>query len=305
MFKKVLLIPIIACGTLVLVGCDNSGSSKVTKTYEIADNFSNFQIDLGVSDFEIKVSEDESKKVVYEDTKHLTHSVEVKDDALVIKETDTRKWYDFEFNLNVSVKVYLPSAEYNALSFRGSTGNVNIPHDYSFNSASLKLSTGNINFSANVAEYTNIEVSTGHVKVSDVTTKGLTLKTSTGNINVTNVAVIEDIKCNVSTGNVSFTDVTGENLSIEGTTGNVTLTNTVINKHMELKTSTGNIKLVDSDAETLNIKTTTGDVKGTLLTDHHFIVKSDTGKVKYPEEAEGVICRIETNTGDVDIQIKH
>ena len=84
----------------------------------------------------------------------------------------------------------------------------------------------------------------------------------------------------------------------------MTLTDTIVANHIEIKTNTGDVRFDDADAETLSVKTDTGDVKGTLLTSKIFYAKSDTGKINVPKSTSGGICEIETDTGNISIQIK-
>ena len=47
-----------------------------------------------------------------------------------------------------------------------------------------------------------------------------------------------------------------------------------------------------------------GDIEGTLLTDKIFMAESDIGEVDVPKTTSGGRCEINTNTGDIDIEIK-
>ena len=58
------------------------------------------------------------------------------------------------------------------------------------------------------------------------------------------------------------------------------------------------------DAKNIYVSVTTGDVKGTILTDKIFNVKSSTGKVNVPDTYNGGICKISTTTGDIIISYK-
>ena len=150
-------------------------------------------------------------------------------------------------------------------------------------------------------ETAKYQVSTGDIKFSSMTAKNLELKTTTGHITLDNVNVAEKITCNLDTGKAQYNNVKCENLSHKSSTGKAIFTNAIVNEHLEINTSTGDVKFTDSDAKTLYIKTSTGDVKGNLLTAHHFVVTSDTGKPNYPKYSEGGICEIITDTGDIDI----
>lgn len=313
--KPVILIPIIigsvlliAGGTVLAIGIASSkGNEKETNTYELTEDFKNITTNLGVTDLEFVPTTDGSKKVVCQETKKYHHKVSVANDELTITSNDARRWYEtwFSFNLtNLKVTVYLPAGEFNNLKIEDSTGNVNIPHDYSFNNVNLKVSTGDVKFAANVAEYAEFNSSTGDFNINEMSTKNLKVKASTGKINLNKVTVAETITASASTGNIHFTDTKANKLDVNTSTGSITFTDTVVADHINAKASTGNVRFEDSDADTLTIQTSTGDVKGTLLTSKIFSAKSDTGKIDVPTSTTGGLCEIKTDTGDIKITIK-
>ena len=56
------------------------------------------------------------------------------------------------------------------------------------------------------------------------------------------------------------------------------------------------------DGGDISIKTTTGSVKGSILSEKQFLVKSTSGKIDVPSTS-GPICKIETTTGAIKIII--
>lgn len=313
--KPAVFIPIIIGSLLLTAGAvvfgiglasASKNTTKVTTPYELEETITGFDIDLDTSNLEFKVSTDDSKKVICNENKKNHHEVKVVDSVLTIKQIDERKWHEklFDFSFNyMKVEVYLPSSLYNSLSIHSSTGDIVIPHDYSFNSVDIKLNTGNVSFKSNVATSINIEASTGDITISDLNTNQLTINTSTGDITANNVAVVDKAIFKASTGKIRLNNLTAANLDVNTSTGDVTLTNTVILNHINIHCSTGDVKLEDSDAKTLNIETSTGDITGTLLTEKRFFAHSHTGKVDVPE-TDGERCDINTDTGKIIIKIR-
>lgn len=278
-----------------------------TKTYDIEEVFTNFEFDVDISDVEFKVSEDGKTKVEVKETEDYAHIVKVEDGTLKVKQQDDRKWYNrvFVFNLgSMKVTVYMPAGAYGDLNVDASTGYIRIPHDFSFNSINLDLSTGDMYISSNVVNTLKIKASTGDANLSDMTAKNIDLHASTGKANFSNVQVEETIKVDLSTGKTIFENVTAKNYVHESSTGKVNLKNVIIAEEMDLETSTGAITFEDCDAARITIKTDTGDVRGTLLTAKIFSVRTDTGKFDVPTSTEGGLCKIDTDTGNVSIQIK-
>ncbi len=314
--KKVILIPIIIGSVLlvtgsVLFGVAIANSAKTakreTKEYVASEAFTNLDLNLSISDLEFKVSEDDSKKLVYDETEVDKYEIGISDNTLKVKFIDERKWYERAFNWNfkpLKMTVYLPAGNYDDLTIKISTGDTKIPSNFSFNNLNYKASTGDLILESNITEYAKVESSTGNNVVKGISPKKMDLEADTGNISLENVHVTNALNIKVDTGKVNLLEVTAENLNVKSDTGKVTLTNTVIEKHIEIITSTGDVRLNDSDAETLYIKTSTGDVSGTLLTSKIFTGTSSTGKRDLPPTTEGGLCEIKTSTGDVNIKIK-
>lgn len=308
-FVKLLII----IGVLVLVSgailfsiglSKNNGVAKESKTYLIENMVSNFKIDIDTSNIEFKISDDGTSKVVYEDTAKIKHVVEVLDNTLSIKQSDERKWYEFfAFGYNLNITVYLSEQAFNNLDIEASTGNISIPHDFSFASAKIKLSTGNVDFKSNVTNDIVIESSTGKITLSDIACKSLTASASTGRVQLENINVTEDVGIKTTTGRNIITNLKAENLTVTASTGKVNLKDTIINNKITVTTSTGDINFDKCDAGELEIEATTGDVEGTLLSGKTFIVDTSTGKRDVPQESTGGRCRIKTSTGDIKIKI--
>ena len=312
--KKIILVPIIIGASLLTVGGvllsiaiakGVNPANAITKDYSITESFNKIDIDADITDIEFVPSTDDSKKITFQETDKYYHTYSVTNDTLVIRSENHKKWYDF-FNINSKIKatLYLPAGTYTNLKINNSTGDIEIPHDFSFNDVNIKLSTGDVNFKADVSNSFVIESSTGDLNVANATLKSASFKASTGRITLSDLTVEEKIDINVSTGRINLKNVHAKNYQSKSSTGDVTFEDTVIAEHLDVKTSTGDVKFIDSDAATLKIKTDTGDVTGTLLTDHRFVVETDSGKKEYPKYTDGGLCEIETDTGDIKISIK-
>ena len=127
---------------------------------------------------------------------------------------------------------------------------------------------------------------------------------STGDINIKNANSKDKINIKVSTGHAELTDVNCGNLETKGSTGDIYLKNVIASKDFHIERSTGNIKFDGCDATEIFIKTDTGHIKGGLLSEKVFIARSDTGKIDVPKTATGGRCEVETDTGDIKINIQ-
>ena len=274
--KKAVLIPIIAVSSLLLAGGIFVGVSVAvankTNSYEVNEvvlnePFSNLEFDLSTSDLEFKASTDGTKKVILQERSKFRHEVKVEDNKLVVKLNDTRQWYEKTFNVSTSylkVTVFLPSSTYGDLYIKSSTGDINIPKEFSFANSKVELSTGNVNISSKVNDTIQVESSTGHITVNEINPNNAYFKASTGKVTLNNVVAKENIKVN---------------------------------------TSTGDISLNSCDAPNIDVEASTGDVNMSLLSGKIFDVTTSTGKKNVPVSTSGGTCKVKTSTGDINISV--
>lgn len=278
-----------------------------TNIHVIAEEFDNISIKAKTADIDFVPTENgECKVVCYEQAK-VKHSISVENGTLTVSVVDERKWYDyikiFSFK-TPKITVYLPEGQYGALNIKDSTGDVDIPKGFDFQSIDISASTGNVDVFASANDQLKIDVSTGHIRVEDISAGVLQLSTSTGDIFVNSVNCTGEVRVNVSTGDIKFSDVNCDSITSSGSsTGDVSLSNVIVNGRLSLKTSTGDIKLNRCDAAELFMQTDTGDVTGSLISEKVFITKTDTGDVKVPKTITGGRCEITTDTGDIEITI--
>lgn len=257
-----------------------------TKEYEINDKFSDIEIITDTADIEVILSENLNTSVVCAEQKNINHSVRVKDNTLLIKVDDNRKWYEY-ININfgkTKITIYLPKNEYGELFIDSDTGNINIPNNFNFNSIDIIDDTGNVKNYASVNDNIKIKTSTGNIHIENINANIIDLSASTGNIKIVNAKCVD--------------------LLSKVDTGNVLLKNVVATEKFIIETDTGDVKFVASDASDIFVKTDTGNVTGSLLTDKVIFAESDTGNIDVPKIIADEKCEITTDTGDIKITIE-
>ena len=262
------------------------GPKYTTDSHEIDEDFNDVSISTDTADIIFLPSEDGKCRVVFHTLESQTNSVKVKDGRLCIDTLNGKKWYEhirIDFDTPM-ITVYLPRGEYARLTVKRSTGDVEIPKDFSFDSIDISGSTGDAICSASAESSIRIEQSTGDITLTDLTCNG-------------------NITTKVSTGNTFLTNVRCESLISDGSTGKLSITNLIAEKKIKIERDTGNVKLDKCDAGEIFIKTDTGKVVGTLLSNKIFSVSTDTGKIEIPKSADGGRCEIITDTGNIKISI--
>lgn len=277
-----------------------------TREYNITESFENISVMAKTADVVFVPAEGTECRVVCYEQTDAAHTVAVREGVLTIEWTDTRGWMShIGFNFQTpKITVYMPAGAYDSLTVKSSTGGVNIPSEFSFESVDISLTTGFVTCKASVSSSLSIQTSTGAITLQDVSAGSLDLTVTTGKVTATNVACAGDISIKVNTGKSILTDVTCQSLISTGSTGDITLKNVIAAGKFSIERSTGDVTLDACDAVEISVTTDTGDVTGTLLTDKTFFVETDTGRREYPHMTTGGKCEITTDTGDIKISIK-
>ena len=274
-----------------------------TNTHTISDAFHSIAFDTSTAHISIVPSENSTCQVVCTEPENLRHKVTVSDGTLTIQEVDNRKWNQYiglSFGAT-TITVYLPNAEYQALTIRASTGDIEIAKDFYFQNIDIKVSTGDVNHYAS-ADNTRIHTSTGRIRVEGVSTSTLELVVSTGN------ATVVDTQCNTlvsrgSTGDLILKNVTAiDTFRIERSSGDVTFEVSSADQ-IYIETDTGDVTFDASDAGQIYVETDTGDVRGSMQSPKVFFIETDTGDIDVPKSTSGGICEINTDTGDIEISL--
>lgn len=277
----------------------------VSNAYVIDEAFEKIRIDTDTAYISFVSSDDGVCRVECYENENVKHSVGVSEETLNINVTDERKWYEY---ISISfespkITVYLPENEYASLVINDDTGSIEIPKDFKFESLDITANTGSIKNYASVTKDAKIKTSTGSIYTEGASFGTLELSVSTGHISAKDIICDGDVKVNASTGKTELKNVTCASLLSQGSTGNITLKDVISKGKLHIERSTGDIELDRCDGVELFIKTDTGDVEGTLLSDKIFTVRTETGNVDVPKTTSGGKCEIETETGDIDIDI--
>lgn len=297
--------------TVVLAGHDwdlaaLSKGDFETNTYSISEDFRSIAIDTETEDIVFLPGEGEGCQVEILERKKEPHKVFVKDGTLRIERTEEKSWLDsisfFSFE-TPKITVWLPKAEYEALSIRESTGDVQIPRELRFGTIGIEASTGDIDCRASASGEVQITTETGDIRVEGMRAKAIRLSVSTGRVEARDVSCEGALNITVSTGRTELTELSCGSLSSKGSTGSLIMKNVTVAGTLQAERSTGDIRMEACDAAEINLVTDTGNVTGSLRSEKIFMPKSDTGSIQVPETVTGGKCKITTDTGDIIIEI--
>ena len=279
----------------------------VTRTVPIGEDFRDISVSSDTADISFLPSADGKCSVVFCVPSDAQASAAVRSGTLCIEVTDAEgSWLD-RFSLftagSSSIAVYLPKAEYAALTVDEHTGEITLPEDFSFESVRIAASTGDVSCCASASGSVQIETDTGMIDVENVSVGALALSVTTGRVELHGVDCAGDLGLTVTTGKALLADVACKSFASAGSTGDITMENVTVEALLSIERSTGDVRFARCDAGELSVTTDTGDVTGTLHTEKLFLTKSDTGRIEVPETTSGGTCRITTGTGNIQLRI--
>ena len=223
--------------------------------------------------------------------------VSVKEEKLWIESEDHRTWIDHLFSFGEqTVTVYLPKETYRNLKIESTTGDVELPNGFTFESVQIDGST-----SASGA--VGIHTTTGDITLLGAAAQSLDLSATTADVRIQNSSVKGDVSIALSTGKTEIEGLTCGSLTTTGSTGRVILNNTQVSGALFIKRSTGDVTFCDIDADSIKVENGTGDVTGTVRTEKVFFAQSKTGTVRVPQTMNGGKCEITVSTGDILIEL--
>lgn len=290
MKKKVLLIISAVCivvgGIMFSVGnmmggrgfnIDLTGSNRIKLVSELQEyavkdmNYEAFDsvlTDLSDCEVQVRHSEDGTFGV---DMKLYTYNQDniefgVTDGQLIIKNTDDRKSFSFNFDFfddkHQYVYIYVPDGI--CESIHVSTSNerivfedVDVKNEVYAHTGNGQISFTNINSQEIIASSSNNEIS-----MDGITAEVLKLETSNARLTVRNVTA-DSLRASTSNGTVSFDAVSGVDAVIKTSNGSIILKDIYFDNSLEAKTSNSETKVVlsgERDDYTYDIKTSNGTI---------------------------------------------
>ena len=276
-----------------------------TVEHTVTDPFTDIRVEaLSESDLKILPAEDGQCRVVSYETERVPHTVTVENNTLLIREQDTRRWYDhinlFPVFSRPEITVYLPEEQYHTLFAEVSTGNIEIKDGFTFGDTELHSTTGNTYLRSNVTGALTVTASTGSIDVRHVTPRSLFLSVSTGHIVLSDATVTEDVTITSSTGDQSLSDIRCRNLSAQSSTGEIALRRIDASDALQFTTTTGRSSLFQTTCGTLNGAATTGKIHCEYLNVlGDLTLQTDTGDVIL-SLSDAANLHITTGTGDVE-----
>lgn len=286
------------------IGNFHSATDAAYKSYNITEKFESISVNCVESDIKIVLIESGNCKVECTDQDKITHRVEVGDNSLRITRIDNRPWYERIFNFDFTkyrVTVYLPAGNYENVTLRSVSGDIEVPEGMSCNTANIYSISGNIFFSAEV--YSKLEsVSTsGDITIKKIMSQVYTQSSTSDELIAQQNMHCTDVKAITVSGDVSLSDFSCNTLDVSSTSGRIKM-NSIDALNIKSSNISGDIELDKCNALKLNLETVSGDVSGKLTRHKSYSTITVSGKVNVPPSSGNETCDIKTVSGDITFE---
>lgn len=287
---------VLILAALVMSGFDLSRLNTMSFgaiSYELEDDFQAIQIDATECDVTLVYAPGVCR-VETADSQWIETQVELETQAgtgdvtLVITRKDTRPWWRsfgiwWNSGTDMTITVYLPESWYDRVDIRAVSGNVDIPDDFSLGRLQVRTTSGNISSQAGVSD-------------------GLSVETVSGDIAASSAA--GPVSAQSTSGQILMEGVSADKLTVTTVSGDICLEGVTAEGQAVLNTTSGDIRLGAFDADAMEIKTVSGDVTGTVLSPKNFQTKTTSGDITVsPHDPAAGLCRVETTSGDVHLEL--
>lgn len=315
--KKVLIIAVICLivGAL-LVGAgwvllqknpiDKNTTRDVVEVYRVSKAPTQIKIDTIESRVEILPIEGDEWRVECKETEKLSHTIDLTDGILTVKQTDNRQWYDYIGILNGflknSVTVYLPRGTYELLDIASTSGGIKVHEGFAFVNAELKNTSGSISMASSVEGALTVRNTSGSITVSGGVGGNLTTQNTSGSTRVLG-GVNGALQIHSNSGRIEVKDATPTKAEVSNTSGSIYLENVICKESCSIKNTSGSIELAYCDAMSFDVRNTSGSIRASLLSAKTFDCHSVSGGVNTPRDGNGGTFRANSTSGSIRVTV--
>lgn len=285
---------------------DNNTVRDVVEVYHVSEAPTQIKIETIESRVEILPIEGDEWRVECKETEKLSHTIDLVDGVLTVKQTDNRRWYDYIGILNGfqknSVTVYLPRGTYDFLDVASTSGSIKVQEGFAFDGAELKNTSGSISMASSVEGALTVRNTSGSITVSGGVGGNLTTQNTSGSTRVLG-GVNGALQIHSNSGRIEVKDATPIKAEISNTSGSIYLENVICKESCNIKNTSGSIELAYCDAMSFDVKNTSGSIRASLLSAKTFNCHSVSGGVNIPKDGNGGTFRANSTSGSIRVTV--
>lgn len=222
--KKLVISSMVIVSAFALSSCtfiNDKPSKVVTDEYDFGEDFKNVQIEVTCEDVHVMASEDDECHIVFSHSDKMKTTVNVKNDALVIKEKSPFLYNPLNNSEDTKLDIYLPEGEFERFDINTASGDINI---------------GDMTPSA-----VDIDSASGNVVLTNVVSDSINVDTASGNITLEDCDA-DDIKVDSASGNIRGTLLSGKDFNVDTALGKVDVPDDSKGGKCDINTASGDVK---------------------------------------------------------------
>ncbi len=294
-------------GQKILVGDASFDGNTVDGTHLVNQDFHRIRIDVIAADVELIPSEDDKCRVMTTDSDYVEYTVDVAEDTLTVRATDTRKWYERLFTVSLggrSVKVALPREEYKSLTVETVSGDVSINVRYTFSEdVTLTSASGTVGTAAAVGGHLEMRSTSGALcamgSLNTVTARSTSGKITLGGKTVDGDCTATAADLETTSGEIRVQTATLESLTAKTSSGGIRMESVTVAESVNAETTSGGISLLYTACGTLTVETGSGSIDLTDSTvTNHLGAETTSGSIRLTR-ADAATLNLKTTSGSV------
>ena len=302
--KRIISVLFILCTGMLFTGCGfryivNSSTNTLKRAdgieytidKAVVEPITKIDINTGMAEVELIASDDYYVEI---DFMYWEKAPEysLKNGVLYFDDSDCfPNSYSINFNLDNSIKIYLPQATtLTKLNIVNSSGDV-ILAGFTTEDMNVKVSYGNFTIKEAAAAEADITLSSGNSRMTDFQVGRLDFTNSYGNAKFINIntgdamlpdnVTYEEFKLTMSSGNVNINGLTSSSIGIRNSYGDVTCEEVTANE-FDLDLSSGRLEVDKADLQDIDVNNSYGDVTLNLIgseKDYSYDLSTSYGKI--------------------------
>ncbi len=273
------------------------------KSHVITDSFTKININTINSSIELLPSADGVCRIVCSDNEKLYHRISVAGSQLNINQHDDWQWYEMLYGLfrkdNLSLRVYLPEAEYGLLHAHSSSGDITIAPDFRFQTANTYTASGNTKVTALYAENLTVCSVSGDLILRDLeAAEDAFIESISGFTQVENLKAA-NITTHASSGSTVLENLSSDYLRATSVSGEIRMFNGNFRNTSHFETSSGNIEIVDSACGEQAVDTVSGNITLQNVSGSSLNVRTSSGSISLFEALYSGRCLCNTVSSEI------
>lgn len=259
----------------------------VENTHTVTDDFTTIRISTINSSIELLPSPDGVCRIVCNDSEKLYHKFSVNEfemgAQLNIDQCDDWEWYEMLYGLyradDLTLRIYLPKAEYTLVHLDSSSGDITIAPDFKFGTLSTNAGSGNTVLRNLFATHLTAQSSSGDISLCNVEAESdVFAETISGFTRIENLSAL-NLTVASSSGSTSLERITSDYLRATSNSGNIMVFDGSFHDTSHFENSSGSIEIMDSDCGDQTVQVSSGSVTLQNVTGSSLNVSTSSGDI--------------------------